>query len=277
LRGATGQFKCPGRMNTIPLPREKRQFFYKDVSESVCSALKEAPFNRMSIKLEIPETNPNNDVFRVGTLLELIRVLAGKMVEDGKKVRICVQGSMGKGVFQGLPLQLSGLRKLLDLMDWEEIVFPFVSFGAVGAAEVRDEDDIFLIVCPQNIVGASILPNLQAMCEKAGDRQVILLNPKLVDIPSAGNVMQVRGRAERMDFADEFKEIYHFRFLYRKPYFHPIYGLLRFKWGEPWEIYKRIVKKTDAGKEEKYCFAQSYDEEPKPPQITTAIAMDISF
>mmetsp|Transcript_6193 Transcript_6193/g.11341 ORF Transcript_6193/g.11341 Transcript_6193/m.11341 type:complete len:90 (+) Transcript_6193:876-1145(+) len=89
--------------------------------------------------------------------------------------------------------------------------------------------------------------------------------------------MQVRGRAERMDFADEFKEIYHFRFLYRKPYFHPIYGLLRFKWGEPWEIYKRIVKKTDAGKEEKYCFAQSYDEEPKPPQITTAIAMDISF
>ena len=90
---------------------------------------------------------------------------------------------MGKGVFQGLPLQLSGLRKLLDLMDWEEIVFPFVSFGAVGAAEVRDEDDIFLIVCPQNIVGASILPNLQAMCEKAGDRQVILLNPKLVDIP----------------------------------------------------------------------------------------------
>jgi len=268
-------------MNTIPHSRTTRQFFYEDIGESLLRSVQSGNHSRMRLLLEIPETNASNDVFRVGTLLEAIRVMAGKLTQDGKRVRICVQGSMGRGVFQGLPLQLSGFRKLLDLMDWQEEVAPFVEFGAVGPEECCDEDDIFIIVCPQNIVGASLIPKLEGMCEAAGKRPVILLNPKLVDIPSSGGLMQVAGRKERIEFAESFEEVYHFRLLYKKPYFHPIYGALRYSegHGQQWEVYKRVVQKRteDGKKEEKYCFAKSYEKKPQPPQLTEAIAMSISF
>ena len=40
------------------------------------------------------------DVFRVGTLLELCRDIAESLALDGKGVKVCVQQSMGQGVFQ---------------------------------------------------------------------------------------------------------------------------------------------------------------------------------
>ena len=43
-----------------------------------------------------------------------------------------------------------------------------------------------------------------------------------------------------MEAVAAWKECYHFRLLYRKPYFHPIYGALRFAYYEnEWELYKR--------------------------------------
>ena len=148
------------------------------------------------------------------------------------------------------------------------------------------------------------------------------MNPNLVDIPSSGGLMQVRGREERMSFVEDFEEIYHFRLLYRlnraslsappilpsfrcvpltkthtpslslslslivclttrrKPYFHPIFGCLRYAGpGKGYEVYKRVVKKdTETGeKEEKYCFTRSFDRVPGPPQITDCISMSVSF
>lgn len=32
--------------------------------------------------------------------------------------QVCVQGAMGSGIFTGMPLQLSGTRRLLEAMDW---------------------------------------------------------------------------------------------------------------------------------------------------------------
>ena len=37
------------------------------------------------------------DSYRIGTLLELIRVVAIRLAEENLRVRICVQGSMGVG------------------------------------------------------------------------------------------------------------------------------------------------------------------------------------
>ncbi len=211
----------PLRMNTIPLPRETRHHFYDDVSLSLFGSVQSGAHSRMMVLLEIPETNPRTDVYRVGTVLEAVRALVGKLAQDGKRVKICVQGSMGRGVYTGLPLQLSGLRKVLELMDWQEEVEPFVSFGEVGPEECADGDDIFIVISPMNMVGASIIPRLQGMCEAAGERPVILLNPNLTDVPSAEGLMGVRGRKERLEFAASFEEVYHFRLLYRKPYLHP--------------------------------------------------------
>ena len=40
------------------------------------------------------------DVYRIGTLLEMVREMAYELAVDGKLVKVCVQQSMGQGVFQ---------------------------------------------------------------------------------------------------------------------------------------------------------------------------------
>lgn len=49
---------------------------------------------------------------------------------------------------------------------------------------------------------------------KNAHRPVVIINPNLKDRPSSGGVMQVRGRGDRISFAESFKDIYNFRLLY---------------------------------------------------------------
>lgn len=213
------------------------------------------------------------DVYRIGTLLEGIRELTTALALDGKRVRVCVQGSMGDGAFTAMPLQLAGVRRIMEMMDWGDgEPGTFVRLGSVGGSEVAADDDILIVIAPQNITGHSVLPYLQAFDEAAGARPVLLVNARLVDIPSANAVMQVRGREERMAYAASFEEVYHFRLIYNKPFHFPIYGCLRHAHGSgaPWELYKR----TGRGEDEAYRFAEAFDKEPDPEQITEAIARD---
>lgn len=39
-------------------------------------------------------------MYRVGTLLELVRELADALAADGRTVKVCVQQALGQGVFQ---------------------------------------------------------------------------------------------------------------------------------------------------------------------------------
>ena len=114
---------------------------------------------------------------------------------------------MGEGIFKGMPLSLSGVRRILEAMDWPDDLRPFLSFGEVGRATVEspaqaqplgaaagaegeppalgsagdDGAGVYVILAPQNIVGSSILGDLEAMClaAEARGRAVVLLNPLL--------------------------------------------------------------------------------------------------
>jgi len=100
----------------------------------------------------------------------------------------------GQGVFQGLPLSLNGVRRIMELMDWGEgMLGDRIVLGAVGADEVEAEDDVFIIICPTSIVGNSIIPPMLDMCKAAGDRPVIVFNQRMGDLPSSGGVMGVSG------------------------------------------------------------------------------------
>ena len=48
----------------------------------------------LSTQLPVPA------VYRVGTLLEMVRDMATALALDGKRVKVCVQAAMGQGVFQ---------------------------------------------------------------------------------------------------------------------------------------------------------------------------------
>lgn len=62
----------------------------------------EACFSLMphACRVTIPELNPEMDVYRIGTLLEMVREIAYVVALDGKKVKVCVQQALGEGVFQ---------------------------------------------------------------------------------------------------------------------------------------------------------------------------------
>ena len=52
---------------------------------------------------------------------------------------------MGQGVFQALPLALSGVARILDLMDWGDAEAFILGAPPIGARRPEDEDYRILI------------------------------------------------------------------------------------------------------------------------------------
>ncbi|XP_047254690.1 adenylate kinase 5, chloroplastic-like isoform X2 [Capsicum annuum] len=91
--------------------------------------------------------------------MKLIRVLALSFADDGKRVKVCVQGSLGKGALAGMPLQLAESQKILEFMDWGDYdtLGTFVNSGSIGGKEVAGQDDLFILVAFQNAVENCII------------------------------------------------------------------------------------------------------------------------
>lgn len=273
-------------LNQVPHNPYVRQYFYDLAAQAVVDAVtivrqrgndekqqqqQQQPVttSRLQVLCQFPEMNPSMDSYRIGTLLEMVRTIAIQLAtqkqETPLRVRICVQSSMGVGIFTGLPKQLNGVRRLFEMMDWqanegeynEGMLGTFVNFGAVGKEhvvnEVRDEitgeivqhqDDVFLVIAPQSMVGtdSSITPLLQEMVEAAGSsRPVILFNPDLIDKPSSAGQQSVRGRQQRIDFANSFETIFCFQNIYISgtSYFPILGAVTKVHPNEPWVAHQR--------------------------------------
>lgn len=222
------------------------------------------------MEISIPELNPEMDVYRIGTLMELVRVLALNFADDGKRIKVCVQGSMGEGALAGMPLQLAGSRKILEYMDWGDYgaMGTFIKIGSIGGKEVSEEDDMFILVAPQNAVGNCIVDDLRAMTDAAGSRPVILINPRLKDLPASSGIMQTMGREKRLEYAASFENCYHFRLLYYAGTQYPIMGALRMSYPYGYELYKR-VDDPSFGKE-KYNMLTTFPKRPDVDEINDA-------
>jgi adenylate kinase len=192
----------------------------------------------------------------------MVRSIATRLLEQNLRVRICVQGSMGVGIFTAIPKQLNGVSKLLQMMDWqseegeenEGMVGNSLNFGYIGKEHVVDaytaedgtkveKDDVFILIAPQSMIGvdSSIIGALSEMVDAAGDRPVILINPDLTDKVSAQGQQNVRGRQQRMDFADSFKTIWHFRNIYVSgtSYFPILGSMSKLSPRGPWVAHQR--------------------------------------
>ncbi|KAL5547667.1 hypothetical protein UlMin_002898 [Ulmus minor] len=258
----------PTRLNNIPHSREIRQYFYDDVLRATQNAIN-AGRTRLKVEINIPELNPEMDVYRIGTLMELVRVIALSFAEDGKRVKVCVQGSMGEGALAGMPLQLAGTRTILEFMDWGDYgaMGTFVNIGSIGAKEVDEKDDLFILVAPQNAVGNCIIDDLQAMTDAAGDRPVVLVNPRLKDLPGSSGIMQTMGRDKRLEYAASFELCYFLRLLYYAGTQYPIMGALRMSYPNRYELYKRVDEPS--GKE-KYVILSTFPERPSTDEVNDA-------
>lgn len=287
-----GKIKDNMYLNQCPHNRYIRKYFYGMVADAVLEAVvlcsKGKISNRMKLMALFPELNPSMDSYRIGTILEMVRVLAIQLTEQNLRVRICVQQSMGQGIFTGLPKALGGVMKLMQVMDWqsgpgeenEGMVGNYLNFGHIGAdhvvdAHVRDDgtkveqDDVFILIAPQSMVGvdSSVMGYLEEMVEAVGDRPIILFNPDLTDKQSPQGQQNVRGRKHRIDFADSFKTIWHFQNIYVSgtSYF-PILGAI-FKPGplQMWSSYQRRDLSNNKG--EVYVPVLAGEEKPQGDQI----------
>ncbi|MFS7981912.1 putative adenylate kinase [Helianthus anomalus] len=79
----------PTNLNNIPHSREIREYFYDDVLQATQRAISDGK-TRVKVEINIPELNPEQDVYRIGTLMELVRVLALSFADDGKRVKVCL-------------------------------------------------------------------------------------------------------------------------------------------------------------------------------------------
>ncbi len=214
--------------------------------------------------------------------------MAIRLAEQNLRVRVCVQGSMGVGIFTGTPKQLSGASTLLQRMDWqsnegeenEGMVGNYVNFGAVGKEHVVnsgfdrrgnkvEQDDVFIILCPQSMVGidSSIIGPLAEMVDAAGDRPVILLNPDLVDKVSSQGQQNVRGRRERIEFAESFETVFHFQNIYVSgtSYFPILGATTKTSFDQAWIAYQRRDRVNNEG--EIYVPILSSEEQPNGDDI----------
>ncbi|EOY31328.1 Adenylate kinase family protein isoform 1 [Theobroma cacao] len=258
----------PTRLNNIPHSREIRNYFYDDVLQATQRAVNDGR-TRLKVEINIPELNPEMDVYRIGTLMELVRVIALSFADDGKRVKVCVQGSMGEGALAGMPLQLAGTRKILEFMDWGDYgaMGTFIKIGSIGAKEVDEQDDMFILVAPQNAVGNCIIDDLKAMTDAAGNRPVILINPRLKDLPGSSGIMQTMGRDKRLEYAASFESCYFFRLLYYAGTQYPIMGAIRMTYPSVYELHKRVDEPS--GKE-KYIPLSTFTARPTIDEINDA-------
>ncbi|GFQ04391.1 adenylate kinase 5 chloroplastic [Phtheirospermum japonicum] len=274
----------PTRLNNIPHSREIRKYFYEDVLQATQRAVKDGK-TLLKVEISIPELNPEMDVYRIGTLMELVRTLALSFADDGKRVKVCVQGSMGEGALAGMPLQLAGSRKILEFMDWgnDGAMGTFIKIGSIGGKEVDEQDDILILVAPQNAVGNCIIDDLKAMTDAAGHRPVILVNPRLKDLPGSSGIMQTMGRDKRLEYAASFEICYLFRLLYYAGTQYPIMGALsymncfillkltrsttcltRMSYPYEYELFKRV---DESPKKEKYVILSKFAKRPSGEEI----------
>ncbi|XP_022143249.1 adenylate kinase 5, chloroplastic isoform X2 [Momordica charantia] len=258
----------PTRLNNIPHSREIRKYFYDDVLEATKRAVKDGR-TRLKVEINIPELNPEMDVYRIGTLMELVRTIALSFADDGRRVKVCIQGSMGEGALSGMPLQLAGTRRILEYMDWGDYgaFGTFVKIGSIGAKEVDEQDDMFVLVAPQNAVGNCIIDDMKAMTDAAADRPVILVNPRLKDLPGSSGIMQTMGRDKRLEYAASFQICYFFRLLYYAGTQYPIMGALRMSHPYGYELYKRV---DESSGKERYVMLSKFPSRPSTDDINNA-------
>lgn len=248
--------------NNVPHSAWVRAYLYDQMVTAVRQVVEDPSIpnkSKLQMRVNFPEVNPKYDTYRIGTILEMVREVTLALTEEnGLRVRVCVQQPLGEGIFVGVPLPLSSLRAVMERMDWgkrltEEQKFrpsdnkeprseALIRLGGVGPDYVAEDDDMFIIIAPQNIIGGEVIGLLEDMVKKADGRPVILFNPSLEDKPSSNNKMQIRGRAERRSFADSFVDFYAMRLLYPSNggYMFPIRGMIAKRdFHAPWCVYEK--------------------------------------
>lgn len=155
--------------------------------------------------------------------------------------------------------------------DWEDVPFKILDIGTGKVPvnqQIQPEDGAFLLIAPSAVEVAQV----EKLCEEAGDRPVVMLNPRLEEAAIIG--IGYAGRQLRTRFLNTIESCYHLR---------PLDGAALFRcYPSPWQVwletgddYQLIAElpKKPAGEElDRIVSGKTQPDDSPPPQKTGLFA-----
>lgn len=199
-----------------------------------------------NMTLLLPQLDPELDVFDRRFVLALTWSLVnGLCFEAGLRTRVLVQGV---GKYGAVPLSVAGLRRTFEA----DMAVSAEQWGGKDAmasvlrtadledpSGVDDDDEAVVVVTPCNATNTPVVQDVIKLAERVGpDRPLILINPRLNDVPSAAGVMGVSGRAERNVFRESYNYPFYMRLLFDSGTMYPLRGVLYRAYPGPWQVWQ---------------------------------------
>ncbi|KAA8496874.1 Adenylate kinase 5, chloroplastic [Porphyridium purpureum] len=241
------------RINQSPMSAHERAFYTDTMNTALVTAIDDVRQgkvngstckNVMSATVLLPELNPALDIYDRRFLIKVIWDLVMRLADDrALTVQMMTQSATQ---FGGLPLSVAGLQKTLaaDIRasseSWSEGLRTRVRLADLGPEHVTDDVDVFIFVSPTNAQGAPVVEQVMSTVERIGsERPILLINPRLGEVPSHSGVMQVQGRRERLDFVGQIPRAFVMELLYKSGTWYPLRGILFRAYPGDFELWKR--------------------------------------
>lgn len=268
-----------------PMPSIDRNVYIKaavDAALTYCRALAEPGNEQLNnvcnLTLLLPQLDPELDVFDRRFVLSLTwSLVIGLAFESGLKTRVLVQGVRKYGA---IPLSVAGLRRTFeadmaasaDAWGGEEAMSSVLRTGDLeDPNSVEDEDDAIVVITPCNATSTPVVNDVMELAERVGSRRpIILINPRLSDVPSAAGVMGVSGRAARNDFLKNSAFPFYLRLLFDSGTLYPLRAIVYRAYSGPWQLW--IPAGSPGNETETYGIAGEFDERPTGSQLDDAMA-----
>lgn len=245
------------------------------------------PSNVCNVTMMLPQLNPELDIFDRRFVLELTWALVnGLAFESGLKTRVLVQGV---GKYGAVPLSVAGLRRTfeadmmqsMDLWGGEESMASVLRVADLeNPRGVAEDDEAVLVITPSNATGMPVVKDVMDMVARVGStRPIVLINPRLRDIPSAAGVMGVGGRAARGEFLGNMSYPFYLRLLYDTATLFPLRGIMYHEHGSPWQLWRPDGGGDEGGDSDVHALDSfrligEFEDMPRGDDITEAMAID---
>lgn len=128
--------------------------------------------------------------------------------------------------------------------DWGELPHVVRGLGELKA-QTQPDDQLFLLVAPSAVE----VKEVEKLCEEAGDRPVVLLNPRLEDVATIG--IGYAGRQLRERFLNQFESCYYLRPLEQAALLHC--------YPEPWQLWQE--------ENQDYRLVAEFPKKPNPEEL----------
>lgn len=254
------------------MPRDSREVYLRAAAESLRAYLSDMQLSpsvpRAKLTLLPPQLNPELDVYDRRFLLQLVWASITVAASLNLRTRVLIQGPRN---FGAVPLSIAGLKRNFDAdlalstEDWPVLLR---SGELENPDDVDQHDDLIIVVSPTNAVSIPVVTSVEQLVQRVPDKPIILLNPRLNDVPSHSGVMQASGRAERIAFMQTFKDIFYMRLLFKSGTSYPLRGILYHAYPGPWQVWRSLDNTMD------YNLILSSEDSPPSEDINRAFSRD---